>query len=206
MGATEYEEITLIVKDNQYYPVIESGTVLDEKVADPTKDFPILEEFRDSAKIKELIEQYNQLPSELQEAISGIGYTPRTSNKNLIQLNVNDGNRVIININNLANQVKYYSQVAKNMDEKGVIDMGVDIYSYPYSSTRETTEPDQTEKTTGSEKNAGQMNGSGKELKTQATDTSESSDINGSSDSDNSSETSQVEDNPSTTPSNLSEN
>ncbi len=45
-----------------------------------------------------------------------------------------------------------------------------------------------------------------KSQKTQAADTPESSDINGSSDSNNSSETSQIEDNPSTTPSSLNEN
>ncbi|WP_342994271.1 cell division protein FtsQ/DivIB [Enterococcus faecium] len=206
LDVTEYKEIALIAKDNQYYPVIENGTVLDEKVANPTKNLPILEEFKDSAKIKELTKQYNQLSSELQKAISEIKYTPRASNKNLIQLNMNDGNQVIVNINNLANQMKYYSQVAKDMDEKGVIDMEIGIYSYPYSSTQETAESDQTEETTGSEENADQTNGSSEEAETQAADTPESSDINGSSDSNNSSETSQIEDNPSTTPSSLNEN
>ncbi len=47
--------------------MIENGTVLDEKVANPTKNLPILEEFKDSAKIKELTKQYNQLSSELQK-------------------------------------------------------------------------------------------------------------------------------------------
>ncbi len=119
---------------------------------------------------------------------------------------MNDGNQVILNINNLANQMKYYSQVAKDMDEKGVIDMEVGIYSYPYSSTQETAESDSTEETTGSEENADQTNGSSEEAETQAADTPESSDTNGSSDSNNSSETSQIEDNPSTTPSSLNEN
>ncbi len=50
LDVTEYKEIALIAKNNQYYPVIENGTVLDEKVANPTKNLPILEEFKDSAK------------------------------------------------------------------------------------------------------------------------------------------------------------
>ncbi len=37
LDVTEYKEIALIAKNNQYYPVIENGTVLDEKVANPTK-------------------------------------------------------------------------------------------------------------------------------------------------------------------------
>ncbi len=135
--STEYKEIALIAKNDQYYPVIENGTVLDEKVANPTKNLPILEEFqRLCKKSKELTKQYNQLSSELQKAISEIKYTPRASNKNLIQLNMNDGNQVIVNINNLANQMKYYSQVAKDMNEKGVIDMEVGIFSHPYSESK----------------------------------------------------------------------
>ena len=42
MDVTEYKEIALIAKDNQYYPVIENGTVLDEKVANPNKKSPYL--------------------------------------------------------------------------------------------------------------------------------------------------------------------
>ncbi len=42
LDVTEYKEIALIAKDNQYYPVIENGTVLDEKVANPTKKSPYL--------------------------------------------------------------------------------------------------------------------------------------------------------------------
>lgn len=38
LDVTEYKEIALIAKNNQYYPVIENGTVLDEKVANPTKN------------------------------------------------------------------------------------------------------------------------------------------------------------------------
>ncbi|HFD1658950.1 TPA: cell division protein FtsQ/DivIB [Enterococcus faecium] len=206
LDVTEYKEIALIAKNNQYYPVIENGTVLDEKVANPTKNLPILEEFKDSAKIKELTKQYNQLSSELQKAISEIKYTPRASNKNLIQLNMNDGNQVIVNINNLANQMKYYSQVAKDMYEKGVIDMEVGIFSHPYGSTQETEESGQSEETTESEENADQTNESSEEAETQAAQTPGSSNTNGSSDSNDSSETSQIEDNPSTTPSSLNEN
>ncbi|EFD10610.1 hypothetical protein EDAG_00477 [Enterococcus faecium D344SRF] len=42
LDVTEYKEIALIAKNNQYYPVIENGTVLDEKVANPTKKSPYL--------------------------------------------------------------------------------------------------------------------------------------------------------------------
>lgn len=142
---SEYKEIAVESKNGQYYPVIENGIVLKEKVENPTKDLLILENFTDQKKIHELAQQYNQLSAELQQAISEIKYTPKNNNKNLVQLNMHDGNQVIVNISNLANQMQYYSSVAKEMVEKGVIDMEVGIYSYPYTlssqekqATRET--------------------------------------------------------------------
>ncbi|MGM9902972.1 FtsQ-type POTRA domain-containing protein [Enterococcus hirae] len=144
LAVTEYKEIALILKNGKYYPVIEDGTVLSQNVANPTKNLPILEGFTDSKKIKDLAEAYNKLSPELQKAISEIKYTPRESNKQLIQLNMNDGNQVIVNITNLATQMNYYSQVASEMKEKGVIDMEVGIFSYPYPQEDEETATNQS--------------------------------------------------------------
>lgn len=141
LAITEYKDIALIATENKYYPVLENGIVLDQKVDNPTKNLPILEDFKSDAKIKALVKQYNQLSAELQKAISEIKYAPTESNENLLQMNMNDGNQVLVNITNLASQMKYYPQVAKEMQENGVIDMEVGIFSYPYSnSTEEQTE------------------------------------------------------------------
>ena len=140
LSVTEYKEIALILTDGKYSPVIEDGTVLDETVESPTKNLPILEGFTDPTKIKDLAIEYNKLSPELQKAISEIKYTPRNTNQNLIQLNMNDGNQVIVNITNLATQMNFYAQVASEMEENGVIDMEVGIFSYPYSNNSEEAE------------------------------------------------------------------
>ncbi|MBO0432468.1 cell division protein FtsQ/DivIB [Enterococcus sp. DIV0660C] len=137
LAITEYKDIALIATENKYYPVLENGIVLDQKVDNPTKNLPILEGFKSDAKIKALVKQYNQLSAELQKAISEIKYAPTESNENLLQMNMNDGNQVLVNITNLASQMKYYPQVAKEMKENGVIDMEVGIFSYPYSNSEE---------------------------------------------------------------------
>ena len=46
----EYKEIALVTKNGQYYPVMENGTVLSEKVANPTKNLPILDGFTNNEK------------------------------------------------------------------------------------------------------------------------------------------------------------
>ena len=86
--------------------------------------------------------------------------------------------------------MKYYSQVAKDMDEKGVIDYGswhLLISLQQYLPRKRQNRTKTKRKQTGSEeKNADQTNGPSGRGRTQAADTPESSDINGSSDSNNS--------------------
>lgn len=193
----EYKEIALVMKDGQYFPVIENGKVLNEKVANPTKNLPILENFTDNNKISALVKEYNKLSSELQKAISEIKYTPKNSNKNLIQLNMNDGNQVIVNIQNLASQMKYYSQVAKEMTEKGVIDMEVGIFSYPYTdSSEENDSSTQMSATDNSSEQSGET----------SNNSDSSTETNEADQSDNSSETSQSDDNSSSSSSISTEN
>ena len=42
---------------------------------------------------------------------------------------------------NMASQMKYYPQVVKDMDEKGIIDMEVGIFAYPYPDAKDTSAP-----------------------------------------------------------------
>lgn len=204
LAIKEYKEIALVMKDGEYFPVIENGKVLKEKVANPTKNLPILENFTDNAKISQLVKEYNQLTSELQKAISEIKYTPKESNKNLIQLNMNDGNQVIVNIQNLASQMKYYPQVAKEMKEKGVIDMEVGIFSYPYSESKKENggATDPSAQTSSTENLIGQSGASSD----QSDQSSESVESNQAGQSENTSESSQIDDNSSSSSSDLTEN
>ncbi|MBF8807685.1 MAG: cell division protein FtsQ/DivIB [Enterococcus lacertideformus] len=194
LSINEYKEIALVMKDGQYYPVIENGKVLNEKVANPTKNLPILEGFTDNNKISYLVNQYNKLSSELQKAISEIKYTPKDSNKNLIQLNMNDGNQVIVNIQNLSSQMKYYSHVAKEMTEKGVIDMEVGIFSYPYADSSQEADSSIANAT----ENSAEQEGSNT--------SDQSSESSEADQSDNTSETSQMDDNSSSSSSISTEN
>lgn len=200
----EYKEIALVAKNGQYYPVMENGIVLSEEVANPTKNLPILDGFTNSEKIKSLTKEYNKLSAELQKAISEIKYTPSDTNKNLLRLNMNDGNQVIVNIQNLATQMKYYAQVAKDMDEKGVIDMEVGIFSYPYSES--SAEAEQTSGTNSVETTLGQTNGSSASVEPSSEETVPSESEQTGNTPSNTSETNQNEDNSSSSSSISTEN
>ncbi|MFS0962467.1 cell division protein FtsQ/DivIB [Enterococcus durans] len=200
----EYKEIALVTKNGQYYPVMENGTVLSEKVANPTKNLPILDGFTNNEKIKSLTKEYNKLSAELQKAISEIKYTPSDTNKNLLRLNMNDGNQVIVNIQNLASQMKYYAQVAKDMDEKGVIDMEVGIFSYPYSES--SAEAEQTSGTNSMETTTEQTNGSSASSEPSSEETAPSESEQTGNTSGDTSETNQNDDNSSSSSSISTEN
>lgn len=140
----EYSESAYLVKGNDYLPILENGTILQEPQKEVTKGRVIVENFTDETLILETLKQYKELPKEIQDAISQITYAPSKNNEELLTIFMNDGNQVIVGISKLADHMKYYLQVAKEMSEKGVIDMEVGIYSYPYPSN-ETEKEENTE-------------------------------------------------------------
>ena len=144
----EYSESAYLVKGNDYLPILENGTILQEPQEEVTKGRVIVENFTDETLILETLKQYKELPEEIQDAISQITYAPSKNNEELLTIFMNDGNQVIVGISKLADHMKYYLQVAKEMSEKGVIDMEVGIYSYPYPSNEtekeENTEPSES--------------------------------------------------------------
>lgn len=143
----EYSEVAYLVKGNLYLPILENGKILPEPRREVSEGRVILERFVDETLILETLDAYKALPEEIQDGISQIKYAPSKKNKELLTIFMNDGNQVLVGISKLASQMKYYLQVAKEMDEKGVIDMEVGIYTYPYSLKEE----ENTEKMESSE-------------------------------------------------------
>ncbi len=133
---SEYPEVALLAKGEYYYPILENGQIADEKSKEASKGKVIFEGFTESQKILATLKAYHQLSSELQVGVSQIKYAPTDTNQELLNIYMNDGNEVIVNISNLVSQLTYYPQVVKEMDGKGIIDMEVGIFTYPYPSKK----------------------------------------------------------------------
>ncbi|MGL4697221.1 cell division protein FtsQ/DivIB [Enterococcus larvae] len=144
----EYKVLAVDYLDGFYYPILENGKVLTDKLDNPISGMPVFANFEDEKYIKSLMESYNGLPDELKEQISEIKYSPSESNKELITLYMKDTNQVIVNISQLVEKMNYYSQVSGQMTEPGVIDMEVGIFSY--SHKKETENSDTSESTADS--------------------------------------------------------
>ncbi|MDN6640243.1 MAG: FtsQ-type POTRA domain-containing protein [Tetragenococcus sp.] len=141
IDVTEHQEVSLLSKDGEYFPILENGQVVNEPEEKADKDKIILEDFTQRDQIMPTIENYHELPKEIQSGISQINYTPSENNDELLTLFMNDGNRVILNISNMDEQMNYYPQVAEEMEGKGVIDMEVGIFAHPYDENQ--TEDDE---------------------------------------------------------------
>lgn len=143
----EYQIVAIYGEKNQYYPVLENGTVLQTPLSQKDANLPILENFSKKEYIKKVLTQYGKLSQALQKSISQIKYAPTTSNSQLLQLYMNDGNQVLVSISELKTKLAYYPQVVKEMNAKemkGVVDMEAGIYSTPYPTEDSATDTSET--------------------------------------------------------------
>ncbi|MGG5343310.1 cell division protein FtsQ/DivIB [Enterococcus sp. AZ192] len=142
----EYKVVALESVGGIYHPILENGKILPEEMKAPASGMPVFQNFKDQEIIRNLINSYNKLPEETKQNISEIRYAPSNANKELINLHMKDANEVIVNISQLEQKMAYYGKVASQMEDPGIIDMEVGIFSYPFNngetedSTEETSE------------------------------------------------------------------
>lgn len=145
----EYAEVAYLESNGKYSPVISSGKVIPIEVEKSDGSLPILESFTNSKRILHVLDQYKKLSEEVKQGISQIKYAPTSENKELLEILMNDGNKVLVSIDDLGKKMNYYPQVVEQMNEKeikGVVDMEAGIYSYPYEDN--SSEADTTQSTT----------------------------------------------------------
>ncbi|KFN92020.1 FtsQ family cell division protein [Tetragenococcus muriaticus 3MR10-3] len=145
IDVTEHEEVSLLAEDEKYYPILENGEVVRQPEERADENKVILENFNSQNQIMSTIENYYNLPDEIQSDVSQINYTPSRNNEELLTIFMNDGNRVIVNISNMEQQMQYYPQVAQEMDDNGIVDMEVGIFVRPYDENSTEDEQDENE-------------------------------------------------------------
>lgn len=140
----EYPEVAYLESNGKYSPVISNGKIIPIEVEKSDGELPILESFTGSKRILKVLEGYNKLSEEVKQGISQIKYAPTSENKELLEIFMNDGNKVLVSIKDLGEKMNYYPQIAKEMNDKqfkGVVDMEAGIYSYPYTEKSDEKPP-----------------------------------------------------------------
>ncbi|MDR2832998.1 MAG: FtsQ-type POTRA domain-containing protein [Streptococcaceae bacterium] len=131
----EYNVEGYEVEGNQFFPILANGAILkNEPVNDETRNkaLPVLENFKGATtQIENLFAALLELPKDMHDKITRIKLAPRDSNPDLVRLFMNDGNIVVVSIEDMVDKLDYYHSVVTQLPEPQVIDMEVGIFAYP---------------------------------------------------------------------------
>ncbi|APU71607.1 cell division protein FtsQ/DivIB [Companilactobacillus crustorum] len=132
INVKEYPTLGYINKDGGYYRIIDNGRVLNQKLNSPIGNYPIYSNFN-SGRLREIANIYADLPSNVQTNVSEFYNSPTKLNPYRIKIDMNDGNKVIADMRTVKTKLKYYPGMAAQMKKKGVIDLEIGAYSYPFN-------------------------------------------------------------------------
>lgn len=132
VNVRQYPMVGYLKKDGNYYRVTANGAVAVQKLSGITGKYPVFNNFKSTQVLKTVAQKYTSLPPEIKQGISEIHAIPSRVDPEKIKLYMNDGNQVIAKATTFDRKMKYYSNIAANMDRPGVVDIEVGAYSYPY--------------------------------------------------------------------------
>lgn len=131
----EHPTLGFINKNGGYYRIIKDGQVINQKMNSPIGNYPIYSGFS-STRLKKMANIYAKLPSNVSTNISEVYNAPTKLNPYRIKIDMNDGNKVIADMRTIGSKLKYYPAMASQMKKKGVIDLEIGAYSYPFKDKK----------------------------------------------------------------------
>ena len=127
----EYQVLGYYVTEEDHYPILENGEVVETPVA--TNQLPkayLAVRFSDRELVRQFVKQLEKIPSSVRDQIEAVDLTPSKVTKDLVTLTMKDGTKVLVPVSQIKRKLPYYSQVRKLIEEDSVIDMEAGIYSY----------------------------------------------------------------------------
>lgn len=131
----EHQTLGFINKNGGYYRIINDGQVINQKLASPIGNYPIYSGFHQK-RLQQMAKIYAKLPSSVQTNVSEFYNSPTKMNPYRIKIDMNDGNKVIADMRTVKSKLKYYPGIASQMKKKGVIDLEIGAYSYPFKDKK----------------------------------------------------------------------
>ena len=133
----EYHRIGYLMKDSNYYPIVSSGTLLEplEKGEIPVLA-PVLINYSEGDELQSIIGALEELPAEINNAISEIHHEPTKMDSYHVRIYMNDGYEVSATSRTLAEKLVHYPSIISQLDpkQKGVIDLEVATFFRPFNS------------------------------------------------------------------------
>lgn len=127
----EYQVFGYYVTEEDHYPILENGEVVETPVA--TDQLPksyLSVRFSDRELVRQFVKQLGKIPSSVRAEIESVDLAPSKVTKDLVTLTMKDGTKVLVPISQIKRKLPYYNQIRKLIEDNSVIDMEAGIYSY----------------------------------------------------------------------------
>lgn len=133
----EHKRLAYMVSGSDFLPILSNGKVMEAigKGIVPIHA-PLIIGFSEGKELDAVISALEELPEEINNAISEIHYDPSDTDQYRVKLYMNDGFEVSANSRTLADKLVHYPSIVSQLDAnvKGVIDLEVGSYFRAYES------------------------------------------------------------------------
>ena len=127
----EYQVFGYYVTEEDHYPILENGEVVETPVAaDQLPKAYLTVRFTDRELVRQFVKQLGKIPSSVRDEIESVDLTPSKVTNDLVTLTMKDGTRVLVPVSQIKRKLPYYNQIRKLIEDDSVIDMEAGIYSY----------------------------------------------------------------------------
>ena len=145
----EYQVFGYYVTEEDHYPILENGEVVETPVAaDQLPKAYLAVRFSDRELVRQFVKQLGKIPSSVRDEIESVDLTPSKVTKDLVTLTMKDGTKVLVPVSQIKRKLPYYYQIRKLIEDDSVIDMEAGIYSYN-AETMATLAQEKKEKEVG---------------------------------------------------------
>lgn len=136
----EYERMAYLVKGSSYHPILASGKFIEPLAKGEVPLYaPLLIGYEEGKALQYVIEALEELPEEINNAISEIHHSPTKTDEYHVTLYMNDGYEVSATSRTLASKLVHYPSIVSQIktNAKGVIDLEVGSFYREYQSKKE---------------------------------------------------------------------
>ena len=127
----EYQVFGYYVTEEDHYPILENGEVVETPVAaDQLPKAYLTVRFSDRELVRQFVKQLGKIPSSVRAEIESVDLTPSKVTKDLVTVTMKDGTKVLVPVSQIKRKLPYYNQIRKLIEDDSVIDMEAGIYSY----------------------------------------------------------------------------
>ena len=127
----EYQVFGYYVTEEDHYPILENGEVVETPVAaDQLPKAYLAVRFSDRELVRQFVKQLGKIPSTVRDKIESVDLTPSKVTKDLVTLTMKDGTKVLVPVSQIKRKLPYYDKIRKLIEDDSVIDMEAGIYSY----------------------------------------------------------------------------